>query len=31
LYTLATLNQLTDPAAFTAAFIASEKEGHDGE
>jgi energy-coupling factor transport system ATP-binding protein len=31
LYTLATLNQLTDPAAFTAAFIASEKGGHDGE
>lgn len=31
LYTLAILNQLTDPAAFTAAFIASEKEGHDGE
>lgn len=31
LYILATLNQLTDPAAFTAAFIASEKEGHDGE
>ncbi|MDT2980112.1 ABC transporter ATP-binding protein [Enterococcus casseliflavus] len=31
LYTLATLNQLTDPAAFTAAFIASEKEGYDGE
>ncbi|MBO0425503.1 MULTISPECIES: ABC transporter ATP-binding protein [unclassified Enterococcus] len=30
LYTLATLNQLTDPAAFTAAFIASEKEEHDG-
>lgn len=31
LYILATLNQLTDTAAFTAAFIASEKEGHDGE
>ncbi|WP_430615505.1 energy-coupling factor transport system ATP-binding protein [Enterococcus sp. DIV1067f] len=31
LYILATLNQLTDPAAFTAAFIASEKEGHYGE
>gem|GEM_PF-3217342 len=30
LYTLVTLNQLTDPAAFTAAFIASEKEEHDG-
>lgn len=31
LYTLATLNQLTDPAAFTAAFNASEKGGYDGE